>query len=221
MKPPSPSTGLDLSAERRDYSGPRLLETDAPADPLELFTVWMQRALDERVMDATAMAVSTCSAEGRPSSRMMLLKSHDAQGFVFFTRYSTQKCQDLLGNPRAALLFYWRELARQVRIEAVLSRLPVADNRAYFATRPRESQLSARAASGLGRVPSADLLDERYQAEAERWQGQQVPLPEDWGGFRATPDRVEFWQGRPGRLHDRLVYELSAGGGWSRHRLAP
>lgn len=221
MKPTPPATGLDLSAERRDYSGPRLLEAEAPADPLELFTVWMQRALDERLTDATAMAVSTCSAGGRPSSRMMLLKSHDAHGFVFFTRYSTQKCQDLLANPRAALLFYWREQARQVRIEATLARLAEADNRAYFATRPRESQLSARAASGLSRVPSADLLEERYRTEAERWQGQEVPLPEDWGGFRATPDRIEFWQGRPGRLHDRLVYELTASGSWARHRLAP
>ncbi|MEY2934346.1 MAG: hypothetical protein RL033_5095 [Pseudomonadota bacterium] len=221
MKPPPPSTGMDLSAERRDYDGPRLLEANAPSDPLELFTTWMQRALDDRLSDATAMALSTCSASGRPSSRMMLLKSHDAQGFVFFTRYSTEKCTDLLANPRAALLFYWRELARQVRVEALLSRLPAADNQAYFATRPRESQLSARAASGLNRVPSADMLDERYQAEAERWQGQAVPLPSDWGGFRAKPDRIEFWQGRPGRLHDRLVYELAPGGGWARHRLAP
>jgi pyridoxamine 5'-phosphate oxidase len=221
MKPPSPPTGMDLSAERRDYSGPRLLEATSPADPLELFTVWMQRALDDRLSDATAMSVSTCSAEGRPSSRMILLKGHDEQGFVFFTRYSTQKCDDLLANPRAALLFYWRELARQVRVEAVLSRLSLAENQAYFATRPRESQLSARAASGLTRVPSADTLDERYQAEEQRWQGQAVPLPSDWGGFRARPDRIEFWQGRPGRLHDRLVYELATDGSWARHRLAP
>jgi pyridoxamine 5'-phosphate oxidase len=221
MKPPAAPTGLDLSAERRDYSGPRLLESEAPADPLELFTSWMQRALADRLTDATAMSVSTCSPSGRPSSRMMLLKSHDAEGFVFFTRYSTQKCQDLLANPHAALLFYWRELARQVRVEAVLSRLPESDNRAYFATRPRESQLSARAASGLVRVASAELLDARYQAEAERWREQEVPLPEDWGGFRAKPDRIEFWQGRPGRLHDRLVYELAADGTWTRHRLAP
>lgn len=221
MKPTPPSAGLNLGAERRDYGGPRLLEAEALADPLELFRVWMQRALDERLTDATAMAVSTCSADGRPSSRMMLLKGHDAHGFVFFTRYSTQKCQDLLVNPRAALLFYWRELDRQVRVEAVLSRLPIAENRAYFATRPRESQLSARAASGLGKVPSAEVLEERYRVEGERWQGQEVPLPDDWGGFRATPDRMEFWQGRPGRLHDRLVYELTAEGSWARHRLAP
>jgi pyridoxamine 5'-phosphate oxidase len=221
MKPPVPPTSMDLTAERRDYDGPRLLEATAPADPLELFTAWMQRALDDGLSDATAMAVSTCSADGRPSSRMMLLKSQDEQGFVFFTRYSTQKCNDLLANSRAALLFYWRELARQVRVEAQVSRLAVSENEAYFATRPRESQLSARAASGLGRVPSAETLDERYRAEAERWHGQAVPLPADWGGFRAKPDRLEFWQGRPGRLHDRLVYELAANGSWTRHRLAP
>jgi pyridoxamine 5'-phosphate oxidase len=215
------SNSMDLSAERRDYAGPRLLENEVPEDPLELFTEWMQRALDAGLSDATALALSTCTADGRPSSRMMLLKGHDPDGFVFFTRYSTQKCADLLANPRAALLFYWSELARQVRVEAVLQRLSLADNQSYFATRPRGSQLSARAASCLGRVASAETLDERFRVEAERWQGREVPMPGDWGGFRAAPERIEFWQGRPSRLHDRLVYERAADGSWSRYRLAP
>lgn len=221
MTSPPPSTRLDLSNERRDYQGQRLLEAATPADPLELFTDWMQAALDANLCDATAMAVSTCSRDGRPSSRMVLLKGHDPRGFVFFTRYSTQKGTELLANPRASLLFYWRELERQVRIDALLRRLSLAENEAYFATRPRGSQVSARAASCLGRIPSAETLDERFRAESERWQGQPVPMPVDWGGYRAEPDRLEFWQGRPSRLHDRLVYELAPGGGWSKYRLAP
>jgi pyridoxamine 5'-phosphate oxidase len=216
-----PSNSLDLTNERRDYQGARLLESSTPGDPFELFTDWMQAALDADLRDATAMAVSTCSSEGRPSSRMILLKAHDPRGFVFFTRYSTQKGTELLANPCAALLFYWRELERQVRIDVRLQRLSLAENEAYFATRPRGSQLSARAASCLGRVPNAETLDERFRSESERWQGQQVPMPADWGGYRAEPDRIEFWQGRPDRLHDRLVYERPWGGAWSRYRLAP
>ena len=216
-----PSNSLDLSNERRDYQGPRLLESATPGDPFELFTDWMQAALDAELRDATAMAVSTCSSDGRPSSRMILLKAHDLRGFVFFTRYSTRKGTELLANPRASLLFHWRELERQVRIDARLQRLSLAENEAYFATRPRGSQLSARAASCLGRVPNAETLDERFRSESERWQGQQVPMPVDWGGYRAEPDQIEFWQGRPNRLHDRLVYERASGGGWSRYRLAP
>jgi pyridoxamine 5'-phosphate oxidase len=214
-------TSMNLSNERREYEGPRLLENAVPADPFELFTEWMQRALDEELRDATAMAVSTCSSDGRPSSRMILLKGHDRNGFVFFTRYSTQKATDLLANPRAALLFHWRELERQVRIQAVLQRLSLAENQAYFASRPRGSQLAARAASCLGRVPSAETLDERFRVEGERWQGHEVPMPGDWGGYRAAPERIEFWQGRPNRLHDRIVYELTADTSWSRYRLAP
>jgi pyridoxamine 5'-phosphate oxidase len=197
-----------------------LLEQDVPPDPFPLFTAWMQSALDAGLRDATAMAVSTCSSDGRPSSRMILLKGHDPHGFVFFTRYSTQKGADLLANPRASLLFYWRELERQVRIEGTLQRLSLAENQQYFASRPRGSQLAARAASGLGRV-SAEELEARFRAEEARWQAGDVPLPEDWGGYRAAPDRIEFWQGRPSRLHDRLVYELSPDRSWSLYRLAP
>jgi pyridoxamine 5'-phosphate oxidase len=212
---------LDLGAERREYEGDRLLESEAPSDPLVLFALWLQRALDEGLLDATAMSLSTCAPDGSPSSRMLLLKAQDARGFVFYTRYSTQKCVDLQANPAGALLFHWRELNRQVRVEGHLERVTRAESEAYFATRPRLSQLSARAASGLGKVPNAELLETRVQAETERWRDQPVPLPDDWGGFRALPRRIEFWQGRPNRLHDRLVYERSLDGTWARYRLAP
>jgi pyridoxamine 5'-phosphate oxidase len=212
---------LDLGAERRDYEGDRLVEADAPSDPLVLFARWLERALHDGLLDATAMSLSTCAPDGRPSSRMLLLKGQDARGFAFYTRYSTQKCVDLLANPQGALLFHWRELNRQVRIEARLERVSTTESQAYFATRPRLSQLSARAASGLGVVPSAEHLEARVAAEAERWRDQPVPMPDDWGGFRALPERIEFWQGRPNRLHDRLVYERAPNGSWSRYRLAP
>jgi pyridoxamine 5'-phosphate oxidase len=221
MKTEAPPTIVNLAAERRDYTGPRLLEGEAPADPLAFFGTWLSEALARGLLDATAMALSTCSPDGAPSSRMVLLKGHDAHGFSFYTRYSTQKCADLLVNPRGALLFHWRELNRQVRIAGRIERLSRAEGEAYFVTRPRGSQLAACAASGLDRIAGAEVLERRFAEASARFAAGDVTMPEDWGGLRLTPERFEFWQGRPNRLHDRLVYELQPNGSWSRHRLAP
>ncbi len=212
---------MDLRSEGRQYESERLLEKDAPDAPLELFSLWLGEALDARLLDATAMVIATANGEGRPNARVVLLKGQDSSGFVFFTRYSTQKSVELAENPRATLLFHWRELDRQVRIDATVSRIPHSESEAYFATRPRGSQLAARAASGLGRVSLDDPLEQRFEREDLTFVGREVPMPEDWGGYRAVPRAIEFWQGRPNRLHDRLVYELEPAGTWCRYRLAP
>jgi pyridoxamine 5'-phosphate oxidase len=219
IKPTSPK--LDLASERRDYTGQRLLREATPTDPFDLFAEWLRHALDTHILDATAMALSTASNDGRPSGRMVLLKGHDRRGLVFYTRYSTRKCVDLEENPRAALLLHWRELDRQVRVEGTVQRTTRQESQTYFATRPRSSQLAARAASGLERIPTAQLLEQRFAEEERSWEGLDVPTPEDWGGYRVNPDRMEFWQGRPNRLHDRVSYELETTGSWSKYQLAP
>lgn len=206
--------------ERREYSG-RLLEDEAGSDPFDLFERWLSDALSQGLRDATAMTLATADAQGKPSARIVLLKGHDRSGFVFYTRYSTRKGRELQDNPHAALLFHWREHDRQVRIEGRVTKVTRGESEAYFATRPRGSQLGARAASGLDVVASRDALEARVAEEAERWRGSEVPTPEDWGGYRTTAERMEFWQGRPDRLHDRLVYVRRFDATWARYRLAP
>jgi pyridoxamine 5'-phosphate oxidase len=213
-------SAVDLAAERREYLGQRLLESEAPREPHELFTTWLDQALAARLLDATAMVLSTASKDGQPSARVVLLKGHDQRGFVFYSRYDTQKCADLLENPRASALLHWRELDRQVRVEGDVERLSAEESRLYFGTRPRSSQLAARATSGLGRV-TEEALEQAFTAATAEWEGQNVEMPGDWGGLRIHPVRFEFWQGRPNRLHDRIVYERVDGGGWDRYRLAP
>jgi pyridoxamine 5'-phosphate oxidase len=211
---------VDLAAERREYLGERLLESEAPAAPGELFAAWLEQALDARLLDATAMVLSTANKEGRPSARVVLLKGHDNKGFVFYSRHDTQKCADLAENPHASALLHWRELDRQVRIDGSVERLAADESRVYFGTRPRSSQLAARATAGLDRV-TEEALEQAFAAATRDWEGRDVEMPEGWGGFRIQPVRIEFWQGRPNRLHDRLVYERLASSSWDRYRLAP
>ena len=212
----------DLSAERVDYSGEHLLESAAPADPYELFDTWLKDAFAAKergvLPEPTAMAVST-SAGDRPSSRTVLLKEVDRDGFVFFTNYISRKANELAASPYAALLFGWYPLHRQVRVEGEAERLPRSDSESYFATRPRGSQLGAWASAQSSEVTLEDLLAAYREAE-ERFEGTAVLCPPYWGGYRVRPTTMEFWQGQPSRMHDRLLYRRSDDG-WEIVRLAP
>jgi pyridoxamine 5'-phosphate oxidase len=212
----------DLSGERMDYVGDRLLESAVPADPLALFATWLTDAFlaKERgvLPEPTAMIVST-SAAGRPSSRTVLLKEVDQQDFVFFTNYSSRKAAELTKSPYAALLFGWYPLHRQVRVEGPAHRTSRAESEAYFATRPRGSQLGAWASAQSTEV-TLDELAAAYRQAEERFAEAGVPCPQYWGGYRVRPESIEFWQGQPSRMHDRLLYRR-ANSGWEIHRLAP
>lgn len=211
----------EIAALREEYSRGGLSEADAPADPLELFADWMAQAREAGVHEPNAMVVSTVSVDARPSSRMVLLKGWSADGFVFFTNQSSRKGDELAANPRCALLMPWHPLERQVRIEGEARPLPREDVAEYFASRPRGSQVGAWASPQSQVVDGREELDRRYADALARFgEDAEVPVPPQWGGYAVRPDAIEFWQGRPGRMHDRLVYARE-GDGWRIDRLAP
>jgi pyridoxamine 5'-phosphate oxidase len=210
-----------ISDLRREYASRSLGEADTHPDPIQQFRVWFDEALKSEIIDVNAMSLATASAGGEPAVRIVLLKDIDANGFVFFTQYDSAKGRDLAMNPRAALLFYWAPLERQVRIVGSVGRVPREVSEAYFATRPVESQWGAWTARQSSEVSTRDALEQQYAEVQRRFANQPVPCPPDWGGYRVTPERIEFWQGRPGRLHDRLLYTHQHDGTWTRVRLAP
>jgi pyridoxamine 5'-phosphate oxidase len=216
----------ELSRLRQEYAAGGLSEGDLEKDPVAMFRRWLHEAVTAGLHEPNAMVVATVSADGRPSSRMVLLKRLDERGFVFFTNYDSRKGTELAANPVAALLFPWHDLERQVRIEGPVTPLAPEENAAYFATRPRASQLGAWASPQSQVVASRTELDQRYDAVANRFpELQDVPVPPHWGGYLVVPDLVEFWQGRRGRMHDRLRYRRTSAtdgaGTWSVERLAP
>ena len=211
-----------LADLREEYTLGGLDRDDLDPDPVVQLERWLADALDADLRDPTAMVVSTVSAEGRPSSRMVLCKGLSDAGLVFYTNYGSQKGEELAGQPQVAALFPWHPLQRQVRVEGTVTRVDPADSDAYFASRPRPSQLGAVASPQSRVVASRDWLDQRYaEVEAEH-DGRDVPRPAYWGGYLVTPDRFEFWQGRRGRLHDRFRYLwVPTQQRWQVDRLAP
>lgn len=210
---------VDLAALRVHYCREGLQEAELAPDPVTMFRGWLDEALAAGVHEPNAMVVATVSVDGRPSSRMVLLKGLSDEGFVFFTNTRSRKGAELAENPRCALLFPWHPLERQVRIDGVATPLDEEAVAAYFVERPRGSQLGAWASHQSQVVTGRDELTRSYDKVSQRFPGE-VPVPEDWGGYVVRPDAVEFWQGRPGRMHDRLVYRRE-GDGWRTERLAP
>lgn len=211
---------LDLAARREDYARGGLSEADLTADPVTMFERWYAEAAAAGVHEPNAMVVATATPDGVPSSRFVLLKGLSDGGFVFYTNLGSRKGHELAANPRCALLFPWHVLERQVRVDGVAEPLPRAEVEAYFASRPRGSQLGAWASHQSAVVSGRDELEAAYDDAAARFDGADVPVPDEWGGFRVRPETVEFWQGRTGRMHDRLVYRR-ADAVWVTERLAP
>jgi len=213
-------TTLDLAALRRDYALATLDERDVEADPIRQFERWFADAAAARVPEPNAMTLSTATRDGVPSARIVLLKGVDANGFAFYTDYRSRKGAELAENPLAALTFLWKEIERQVRITGSVSRVSTHESDAYFRTRPLGSRLGAWASHQSGVLASRDELEARVQDVIGRFPDGDVPLPPHWGGFRVAPDEIEFWQGRPDRLHDRLLYRRGERG-WEISRLSP
>ena len=210
---------MSLADARRDYLGQPLSESASDADPFGQFARWFEQAR-ETEPDATVMGLATATRDGRPSVRNVLLKGVDGRGFVFYTNYQSRKAQELAATGRASLLFTWRSLERQVRVDGAVEKVSAAESDAYFATRPIESRWSVYASRQSEVVDSRETLELLFNAARERYENE-VPRPEWWGGYRVLPDEFEFWQGRPSRLHDRLRYFRHEGTTWRRERLAP
>lgn len=196
-------------------------EHEIERDPIEQFRLWFDDAIAAKLPMPDAMSLATVTPDGRPTARMVLLKQVDAAGFVFFTNYNSNKAKQLEINPYAALVFYWPVLERQVRVEGKVSKTAEEESAAYFKTRPRESQIGAWASPQSEVISAREVIEQRAHELAEMYCDREIDCPTHWGGFRLTPDRIEFWKGRVGRLHDRILYELQPDETWTIKRLAP
>ncbi len=210
----------DLADLRRDYRSKPLRGADLDPDPIVQFDRWFQDATRAQMLDANAMSIATVGADGQPSSRTVLLKFYDARGFVFYTNLGSHKAHDIAANPKVALLFFWPELHRQVKIRGSAARTTAAESLAYFMRRPRDSQLGAWVSNQSQPISSRAVLEQKFAEMKQKFAAGEVPLPSFWGGYRVTPAAIEFWQGQESRLHDRFQYSRHDGG-WKIERLAP
>jgi pyridoxamine 5'-phosphate oxidase len=212
---------MTLADQRKEYSLAGLSEKDVARDPFRQFEKWFQEAEAAKIHEPNAAVLATAARDGRPSARMVLLKAFDGRGFVFYTNYESRKGRELDANPRAAYLFPWVALERQVIVEGSVTKVAREESEAYFHSRPRASQLAAWASSQSSIIAGREALEQSMKAVEKKYSGVEAPLPPNWGGFRIVPDSVEFWQGRRSRLHDRLRYRREGSGAWIVERLSP
>lgn len=210
-----------ISEIRINYSKKSLLENDVAVNPIEQFGIWWKEAMDSDILEVNAMTLATASVDGIPSARIVLLKGFSQKGFVFFTNYESFKAQQLLDNPKACLVFFWKELERQVRITGLVDKVSAAESDVYFQSRPETSQIGAVTSPQSRVIDNRQWLDDQYKYQLEQLSGKTINRPAYWGGFIIRPVIIEFWQGRPSRLHDRLQYTLQENSEWKLERLAP
>jgi pyridoxamine 5'-phosphate oxidase len=213
--------GMNVSGLRRSATGFALDREDLSEDPVIQFEDWFRYACEAVPMDPNAFSISTVDSRNRPSSRTVLLKYFDERGFVFFTNFESKKAEHIEANPNVALLFFWSEAARQVKIRGTAERIPASETLKYFISRPRGSQIGAWVSAQSSVISSRSLLENKFQEIKSKFRNKEVPLPSFWGGYRVVPDEIEFWQGRRNRLHDRFQYTKQDDGRWEIERLAP
>lgn len=212
---------INLAGIRQEYTNGGLKESELPDNPLLLFNRWLQEAIDAKVNEPTAVVVGTVSPEGQPSTRTVLLKDLHNGKFIFYTNYESRKGRHLANNPHVSLSFIWHQLERQVHIEGIAAKVPAHESDEYFKNRPYKSRIGARISPQSQPIKSRMQLIRNFVKEAAQWIGKEVERPQQWGGYAVTPTRIEFWQGRPNRLHDRFLYTLQKDGTWKVTRLAP
>lgn len=209
-----------LNEIRRDFSGKPLTEDSVHENPIEQYAIWFEEAVDAQLLDPYAMSLTTVSANGQPSTRIVYMRGIKSDGFVFYTNYSSSKGRDLAVNNKVALNFFWGELERQIRVEGEVVKISEADSDAYFAKRPRESQIGAWASVQSEEITDRKQLEAQVVSYTNKFKGMKVPRPKHWGGYVVKPTKIEFWQGRPSRLHDRIIY-TKKGNDWKQSRISP